>query len=291
MTVNIVNIAAYKFVSLLREELPKLKIQLKEKALQCDLKGTVLLSTEGINLILAGMKKDIDAYQSFLNSYVAFHGLDYKESVSAYKPFTRMLVRIKKEIISMGRSDIRPECQSAPRISPQQFKKWYQENREMIILDARNDYEVALGSFERAIDLQLDSFRGFPDAIDLLPAWMKEKPIVTFCTGGVRCEKAALIMQNKGFKEVYQLDGGILHYFNECGGEHYRGECFVFDHRVAIDTELKETDTKQCYACRSPITINEQITRVCPYCQHLRDARKNSGPNGNHSHRDHTSDG
>ncbi|WP_423062949.1 rhodanese-related sulfurtransferase [Candidiatus Paracoxiella cheracis] len=271
---NIINIAAYKFVTLTENDLPKLRIALREEAMQCNLKGTILLSLEGINLILAGLHDDIEAYKAYLESFESFQGLVYKESVSDYKPFTRMLVRVKKEIISMGREEIKPEHETAPRISPEEFKRWYEEKRDMVVLDTRNDYEVALGTFDEAIDLNLETFRGFPDAVDLLPAWMKEKPIVTFCTGGVRCEKGAELMRKKGFKNVYQLDGGILSYFEKCGGEHYHGECFVFDHRVAVDTKLNETATTQCYACRSPLTVEEQTSKICPYCQHIRDSRK-----------------
>lgn len=270
---NIVNIAAYKFVTLVEKSLPTLRAKLREKALQHDLKGTILLSVEGVNLILAGVRHDIENYKKFLGSYSCFQGLIYKESISDCKPFTRMLVRIKKEIISMGRAEIKPEVTTAPRLAPEEFKRWYEKKRDMIVLDTRNDYEVALGTFDEAIDLNLETFRSFPDALEMLPSWMKGKPVVTFCTGGVRCEKGAELMRKKGFKQVYQLDGGILNYFDKCGGAHYHGECFVFDHRVALDTELKETRTTQCYACRSPLTIAEQTSSVCPYCQHVRDSR------------------
>lgn len=271
---SIVNISAYKFVTLTESSLSKLRVELHEKALQCDLKGTILLSTEGINLVLAGLRNDIDTYENFLGSYAYFQGLPYKESISDYKPFTRMLVRIKKEIIAMGRAEIKPEYETAPRLLPEEFKRWYEQKRDMVVLDTRNDYEVALGTFDDAIDLNLETFRSFPDAIEMLPSWMKEKTIVTFCTGGVRCEKGAELMRKAGFKEVYQLDGGILNYFEKCGGEHYHGECFVFDHRVAVDTHLNETATTQCYACRSPLTVEKQASKICPYCQNIYDSRK-----------------
>lgn len=271
---KIVNIAAYKFVTLKEAALPQWRIELKEKALQCDLKGTILLSTEGINLILAGSHNDIDAYKNFLERYSVFQGLFYKESFSDYKPFTRMLVRLKKEIISMGRPEIEPEQKTAPRLSPQAFKQWYQEKRDMIVLDTRNDYEFEMGTFENAVDLNLETFRAFPDAIDLLPDSMKEKPVVTFCTGGVRCEKAAQLMLDKGFKEVYQLDGGILNYFEQCGGDFYHGECFVFDQRVALDSDQRETQTTQCYACRSTLTVEQQTNEQCPHCNKPREGRR-----------------
>ena len=265
---NIVNIAAYKFVTLQETELPVLRTVLKAEALRRELKGTILLSTEGMNLILAGERQNITAYQSFLATYSTFQGLVYKESISDRKPFTRMLVRIKKEIISMGHPEIQPEHLSAPHISPTELKQWYEEKRDMVVLDTRNDYEVALGTFENAVDLHLETFRHFPDMIALLPDAMKEKPIVTFCTGGIRCEKAAVFMLNHGFKEVYQLEGGILSYFEQCGGEHYQGDCFVFDQRVALNSQLQETEITQCYDCRTPLTVEDQKLAGCPYCQH-----------------------
>ena len=144
-----------------------------------------------------------------------------------------------------------------------ELKKWYQEKHDMIVLDTRNDFEVKLGTFENAMDLHIEHFREFSDAVDLLPADLKEKPIVTFCTGGIRCEKAAELMLQKGFKNVYQLDGGILNYFEKCGGDFYRGDCFVFDQRVAVNSELKETQAKQCFDCRTPLSGDVDVCLNC----------------------------
>lgn len=262
---GIVNIAAYKFVSLVEAALPDLRAVLKENADACDLKGTILLSTEGINCFLAGTRDNIEGFKSFLEERPAFSDLYYKESFSDYQPFSRMLVRIKKEIISMGHPEIQPEKEVAPHISPEEFKRWYEEKKDMLVLDARNDFEVALGTFDGAMDLGMESFRSFPDLVKLLPEELKNKPVVTFCTGGIRCEKAAQYMLDQGFKKAYQLEGGILNYFEKCGGDHYHGECFVFDKRVALDSELKETKTQQCYACRDVITEKQQDD-PCPHC-------------------------
>ena len=117
------------------------------------------------------------------------------------------------------------------------------------MLDTRNDYEVRIGAFDNAVDLGIKHFRDFPAALAKLPESAKKKPVVTYCTGGIRCEKAAELMSQEGFEQVYQLDGGIINYFEKCAGDHYHGECFVFDQRVALDPELKETKTVQCYAC------------------------------------------
>ncbi len=265
---SFVNISNYKFVSIPEAELPELRAYLKEEALKLGLKGTVLLSTEGINQFLSGTREASDSYKKIMEAQPYFGVLSYKESPSDVQPFSRMLVRLKKEIISMGCPEIQPEVATAPHLAPQELKRWYAEGKEMVVLDTRNDYEIRLGSFEKAVDLDIKSFRDFPDAIKNLPEEFKAKPIVTFCTGGVRCEKAAQLMLNNGFKEVYQLEGGILNYFEQCGGEHYEGECFVFDKRVAVDAALQETKTIQCYACRNPLSATEQVTAngQCPYC-------------------------
>ena len=264
---NIINVSAYKFVSLDKDRLPELKLELLEQAKSHDLKGTILISTEGINLFIAGTPENIQSYKAFLSAYKEFDGLPFKDSPSAGKPFTRMLVRIKKEIISMGCEEIKPEQYTSPHLSAEQLKAWYDENKEMVILDTRNTYEVKLGTFENAIDLDIETFRAFPEAVKKLPESMKDKPVVTFCTGGIRCEKAAAYMNGLGFKDVYQLDGGILKYFETCGGDHYDGECFVFDKRVAVDSDLAETTTQQCYACRMPLMPNQQKEDgCCPFC-------------------------
>ena len=232
---NILNIAAYQFISLPSEQLPEWRQIFKNHALACSLKGTILLSEEGINLFLAGTSADIAKFKSFLRQFSQFNRLVYRESWSALQPFKRLLVRIKKEIIAMGHADIRPEQTTAPYIDPQTLRQWYAQGRPMVVLDTRNQYEVDCGTFDRALNLGLKNFRSFPDAVAKLPADAKQLPIVTFCTGGIRCEKAALWLKKLGYEEVYQLQGGILNYFAQCGSDYFQGQCFVFDERVAVD--------------------------------------------------------
>src|SRR3990167_2869486 len=263
---SIVNIAGYKFVSLSEAALPELRNALKEKTTSLNLKGTILLSVEGINSFLAGTRAEIDAFVDYLKAIPEFSDIHYKESFTHYQPFNRMLVRLKREIIPMNQETVVPEKKTAPYISPTELKKWYQEKRDMIILDTRNDYEVALGTFENATDLHIAHFREFSDAVDMMPTELKEKPVVTFCTGGIRCEKAAELMSQKGFKNVYQLDGGILNYFEKCGGDFYQGDCFVFDQRVAVNSDLQETDAKQCFDCRAALHSHEITQGKCPHC-------------------------
>ncbi len=267
---SILNTSAYKFVSL--TDLPNWRVNIKAQAELHSLKGTVLLSLEGINVFLAGLPEQLNAFRAWLEQYPCFQALPWKDSWSPEQPFKRLLVKLKKEIISMGVPTIIPENHRAKTVQPQQLKAWLDQGDDVVLLDTRNDYEVRLGTFDDAVLLDLQTFRAFPEKVTELLADYKKKKIVTFCTGGIRCEKAALLMDELGFSDVYQLDGGILKYFEECHGDHYQGECFVFDRRVALDKALNETATVQCFACLNPLTPMEQrlVSYVpgvsCQYC-------------------------
>ncbi|MEM7455616.1 MAG: sulfurtransferase [Planctomycetota bacterium] len=270
MSGRYVNIAAYKFVEL--DNIAQRKEFLLARAKQLALKGTILLSYEGINMFLAGKRNSIDTFLHELMADEKFSDLPVKESFSDHQPFTRMLVRLKKEIISMGVPQIQPELKTSPKIAAEELKTWLDEGKDITLLDVRNDYEVGVGTFANAVPVGVDSFREFPDAVDRLPEEMKQKPVVMFCTGGIRCEKAGPMMEEKGFHEVFQLDGGILKYFEDCGGAHYDGDCFVFDKRVALNAALAETGLAQCYACQAVLSVEEQAseyyvpTESCPFC-------------------------
>ncbi|MEZ6034303.1 MAG: sulfurtransferase [Planctomycetaceae bacterium] len=269
-TSAIVNISCYRFVEL--DRLPERKSAIRRRAVELNLKGTVLLSHEGINLFVAGTQPSIRDFVDFLREDPAFSDLAPKESVNEYPPFNRMLVKIKKEIISFGVDGVAPGVRTSPKLPAQELRKWLDEGRKVHLLDTRNDYEYGIGTFDNAIKLNIDHFREFPEAIRRLPEELKDEPIVMFCTGGIRCEKAGPFMEMAGFRNVYQLDGGILKYFEEVGGEHYHGECFVFDQRVAVDPALKETSTTQCYVCQAVVTAEQQQSpqyaagKSCPAC-------------------------
>jgi RluA family pseudouridine synthase len=266
----VTNIAAYRFAPL--DDLPALRTELLGLCRSHQLRGTILLSTEGINLFAAGQPAGIDALLARLRSIPGLAQLEAKFSHTAHQPFHRMLVRIKKEIIAFGVPGIEPARRTSPKLSPRQLKAWLDEGRPVTLLDTRNDYEVKLGTFENALPAGVDHFRDFPAAVAKLPAELKDQTIVMFCTGGIRCEKAGPYMESQGFRNVLQLDGGILKYFEECGGAHYRGECFVFDQRVGIDPALQESDAAQCFKCLSPLTGEEQRDArfvfgvSCPWC-------------------------
>lgn len=268
MTEDLNHISAYKFFDLDRDALPVMKKHLVQAGRELGLRGTILLSTEGVNVFLSGTESQLAEYQTVLSEYPVFHDLDYRQTSAKDWPYTRFLVRIKNAIIPFTDDTLDPARVTAPHLSPEEFKRWYDEGHDMIVLDTRNDYEIRLGKFKDALELPIKKFTDFSDALDQLPPEARKKPVVTYCTGGVRCEKAATYMQKEGFENVYQLEGGIINYFERVGGEHFEGECFVFDKRVGIDAELKETGTIQCYGCRNPLTAEEQavIAGRCPHC-------------------------
>lgn len=264
-----VNIAGYRFVDL--PDRDELREPFREACEKNRLLGTILLSTEGINFFLCGDQAGIDGFLNYLDSDERFVDIPLKISHSEKLAFRRMNVRLKKEIISMGMDEIRPAQYTGDAISPTEFKHWLDEGRDITILDTRNDYEIRIGTFENAVDLDISTFRTFPDAVansDL----DKEKTVVMFCTGGIRCEKASALMLNQGFQDVRQLEGGVLGYFEEVGGAHWNGDCFVFDRRVAVDPELNVTGAEVCFACREPLTEEELNSPLyvpavsCPYC-------------------------
>ncbi|HEY3664233.1 MAG TPA: rhodanese-like domain-containing protein, partial [Chthoniobacterales bacterium] len=241
-----------------------------------NMRGTILLSPEGINLFVAAERSACDRLLVRLRSLPGLEDLVVKVSESDHQPFNRMLVKIKKEIIAFGVDGIDPACCPAPRVEPRQLKQWLDEGRAITLLDTRNSYETRLGTFRGARTLGLDHFREFPIASSTLPEQLKDQPLVTFCTGGIRCEKAAPLLEKAGFRNVFQLDGGILNYFQQCGGAHFEGDCFVFDKRVALDPSLRETGAAVCFVCQAPLTTLEQedvryVESIsCPHC-HGRD--------------------
>lgn len=269
MTMHYINLSGYKFHEL--DDLTNLRESLRSFCRSLGLKGTILLSEEGINAFVSGTRDIIDTFKASLTDF-GLPPMEFKESPSTNAPFTRMLVKIKSEIIAMGQPQIKPSRAPAPYVSAKTFKEWIESGKDMIILDTRNDYEWHLGKFKNAVTLDIDHFRAFPDAVSAFPEEWKEKTIVTFCTGGIRCEKAAPFMIAMGFKNVYQLEGGILKYFEECRKDHYEGECFVFDKRVAVNDALEETTTVQCFRCRMPVIPELQssekykINEYCPSC-------------------------
>jgi UPF0176 protein len=235
MMSNIVNISAYHFMALPQEELPTLKSKLLTHTAVLKLKGTILLSSEGVNIALAGVAHAIAEFKTLLvQLFPELANLEYRETYSNTQPFQHLFVKIKKQIIPFSDTEIPLEKPAAPYIAPEEFAQWLANNEEMTVLDTRNQYEIEAGTFKNSLSLNLKHFRDFPKFARTLPESLKTKPVVTFCTGGIRCEKAATALLDQGFKNVYQLKGGILNYFERCGSQHYEGGCFVFDEREVV---------------------------------------------------------
>ncbi len=241
---SILNISAYKFVPL--PDATQLRPVLLQRAQALQLKGTVLLAEEGINLFLAGPAEAVRAWVAQLRSDPRFADLEPKESWSAAQPFRKMLVKLKREIIRMDHPAIQPGAGRAPAVKPATVRRWLAQGhddtgRPVVTLDTRNAFEVDHGTFDGAIDWRITKFTEFPQALRERKADLAGKTVVSFCTGGIRCEKAAILMREEGLDHVYQLEGGILKYFEETDGAHYRGHCFVFDEREALAPDLSAT--------------------------------------------------
>lgn len=237
---SVLNISAYLFTPIADRE--QLRPVLRERANALGLKGTILLAEEGINMFLAGDAEALRGYVDQLREDPRFTGLTTKESWSAQQPFRKMLVKLKREIIRMDHPTIRPIEERAPAVAPRTLKRWLDQGhdddgREVVMLDTRNAFEVDYGTFEGALDWRIARFTQFPDSASAHREALADKTVVSFCTGGIRCEKATIYLREEGV-DALQLEGGILGYFEHVGADHYDGECFVFDEREALAPDL-----------------------------------------------------
>jgi UPF0176 protein len=242
--VNILNIAAYQFVPI--PDTKALRDHIAQSAHAHALKGTVLLAEEGINLFLAGESAAVHGFLSGLKSDPRFADLAVKFSESPTVPFKKLLVKIKREIIRMDHPQVKPIAGRAASVDAVTLKRWLDAGhddagREIALLDTRNAFEADVGTFDGTVDFRISKFTEFPAAVAAHKPAFEGKTVVTFCTGGIRCEKAALYMRDIGMQNVLQLDGGILKYFEDVGQAHYSGGCFVFDERRAVDSALAPT--------------------------------------------------
>lgn len=270
--------ALYKFVSL--PNYADLQLPIHATCDTYNIKGTLLLAAEGINGTIAGLPDDIKAVLHFLRTDALFEGklavLDHKESYAYEHPFYRMKVKLKKEIVTMGVPSVNPDNTVGTYVKPDDWNALIADP-DVIVLDTRNDYEVHIGTFKGAINPETTTFREFPEYVAQNLDKTKHKKIAMFCTGGIRCEKASSYMLEQGFEKVYHLQGGILKYLETVPEETslWKGECFVFDQRVAVKHGLEVGEFDQCYACRMPLSPDElkspQYTAgiSCPHCYDL----------------------
>ena len=275
MPENITNIAGYKFSTI--DDTDKVFEYTNSICSQTHIKGNIFISTEGINLGIASTQNDVEFFLTQLDRLCGINNLLLNTTYSENIPFSRLLIKVRKELVPTkpigsdeiniaNTENIHPSKQTQ-HLSIDEFKAWLDEDKDMTLLDMRNTFEIDLGSFDNSADLGMRNFRdiiGLQDKINQLP---KDKPIVTFCTGGIRCEKGAPILADYGFDKVYQLEGGIIKYLEKYKNEHWHGECFVFDDRVCLDENLQPTFTRLCRHCQ--IVLDNEAGEYCDNCAHL----------------------
>ncbi|MGC6517584.1 MAG: rhodanese-related sulfurtransferase [Candidatus Puniceispirillaceae bacterium] len=252
--------ALYKFVVL--EDLPDWQAELRAICSKTNMMGTLLLATEGLNGTVSARYEDMSCFVEWLRDKPCFSDVAIKYALYTERPFHRMKVRLKKEIVTMGCEDIYPSQNAGTYVEPKDWNALISDPDTMVV-DTRNHYETAIGTFEGAVDPNTTNFREFPKwARELadLPAEEKPKKLAMFCTGGIRCEKSTALMRQYGFEDVYHLKGGILKYFEDVPAEEslWKGECFVFDNRVSVDHNLTKGKYELCFACRMPLTEQDR---------------------------------
>ncbi|MGB5771069.1 MAG: rhodanese-related sulfurtransferase [Crocosphaera sp.] len=261
----------YKFVTF--PDCAEKKDLFLEKCHKHDLKGTILLSQEGINGTIAGTADDIEAVINYLRKDERLAELEVKYSTASDLPFERIKVRLKREIVTLGMPEVNPSEQVGTYVTPEKWNDLIKDE-ETIIIDTRNSYEVDIGTFQGAINPNTHCFREFPEYVQQNLDPKKHKKIAMFCTGGIRCEKATSFLLKEGFSEVYHLKGGILKYLEEVPEEEslWEGECFVFDERVAVKHQLKTGSYEMCLGCGHPISEDDKTSTEyeegvsCPHC-------------------------
>lgn len=242
MTTDFLNLSAYAFVTL--DALAERRERLYQDGLDCGVKGTVLLAEEGINLFVAGPAAGVRGWLARLRQDPLLAALDAKESWSATLPFRRLRVKVKREIIRMNQPQFQPAGGRAPALDAATLERWLDAGhddagREVVLLDARNGFEVDAGAFAGALDWRLEKFSDFPAALAANRDLLAGRTVVSYCTGGIRCEKAVLALRAAGIEHAYQLDGGVLRYFEQLpGAPHWQGRCFVFDERETLGPDL-----------------------------------------------------
>ena len=260
----------YKFCPL--ENLPQLRAQVWQQAQANNLLGTILLASEGINATVCGEGAKLNGFIGQLEEQLGKLAGKYSQSTSA--PFARLSVKVKEQILSFRHADAEPLQVTGERVAPQHWNELL-DQPELLLLDVRNDYEVRVGSFVGAVNPGLQRFDDFAAYSQHQLSGDKTTPVAMYCTGGIRCEKSSAYLLNNGFDKVYQLDGGILAYLQQVpeNNSRWRGECFVFDHRVSLDHQLQPGSFSQCYACRSPLSPEDRQSSLfepgisCPHCQ------------------------
>lgn len=252
----------YKFFSQSKEELEELRTQLLKKGEALNLKGLLLIGTEGVNATVCGLEQEMMEFKSFLQDRFK-QELTFKDSWSNGNPFWRWKVKIRKEIVTIGAPGLAPNSEKNNHLSPEDWHKAVKEEN-VVVIDTRNTYETDIGKFKTALDPKINDFQEFSEFMKSSNI-EKHKEVLIYCTGGIRCEKAILDLNNQGYENVYQLDGGILNYLKKYPNEEFEGECFVFDHRVSVDQNLNPSQRYSlCPHCGNP---GDQLIECIQCCQ------------------------
>lgn len=271
----------YKFVPL--DHLPQLQQDLLAESQRWGLCGTILIAQEGINATLAGFRQGVDHLLAWLHDHPAIGPLTVQESMATVAPFGQMKVKIKPEIVTLGRPDLNPNHQVGIYVDPPDWNALIQDPA-VVLIDARNGFEVDIGTFQGAINPHTRSFRELPDYLDAQLDPAQPRKVAMFCTGGIRCEKATAYLRQRGFDQVYHLRGGILNYLKHTAASDslWQGDCFVFDHRVAVDHHLQPQGYVLCGGCGYPLAPQDQASpqyqpgQACPHCAPADAAPQNS---------------
>lgn len=257
-----INIAGYRFTPI--DNIDQTLTQLKGICVDLDIKGTIYLATEGLNIGLSGNLLEIQTFRKRLDKDQRFAGIKFHELFSTYCPYHKMTVKTKTELVPIEDNSLKVGDFNHQYLPPLELKKWLDENKDFILLDMRNDFEYDLGSFDQATQLHLRRFRKLQTKEEELAKLPKDKPIVTFCTGGIRCEKAAPFLEKSGFDQVFQLEGGIIEYLRQTKGAHWHGNCFVFDDRVSINSQLAPEQFHLCTDCQRILDdLNAEFCQEC----------------------------
>ncbi len=271
-------VSFYRFLDLKNPQ--SFRDALQTRCEELGLLGTILLAPEGFNGTIAGSAEAVRSALTWIGERNNIDGeLDARWTDADEAPFRRMRVKLKKEIVTLGRPDILPHKRTGEHVNPGRWNELV-ANPNVLVIDTRNHYEIEVGTFPGAMDPGNDSFREFPEFAKELAATSTDRPLAMYCTGGIRCEKASALMLELGFDEVYHLQGGILNYLSEVADDENRwqGECFVFDTRVAVDRDLAEGGYVQCHACRRPLSSQDLRSAdyregvSCPHCINEADA-------------------
>lgn len=258
------------------ENLELIQAQVEDKAKALSVSGLCILGVEGLNATVAAPGQSaLLEFQSFIKEYFGVPDLFFKDSESHKNPFRRFKIKVREEIVTLGTPELVPDQQNNHHLSPEEWNRVLKEEKDFLLIDTRNWYETKMGTFKGAINPRIDKFTEFPEFVEKQKI-EKDKKMLIFCTGGIRCEKGILELQRQGFKNVYQLEGGIINYLKQCPDDQFEGECFVFDHRVALDQQLRPSEQYGlCPHCGQPAKTQiacrrcDTETLICEDCLEL----------------------